>query len=129
MKKKLLVLLALATVSTSLMACWKEAQLNDNNVRTAKSIIKTIDAYLEGDISADAARDVIEKERQGIDENDENEANASLFSVRVLSVSTHLLGSGDVLEREEDRHKIAELIGKYRPALPTSGDFHANVTC
>ena len=112
MKKKLLVLLALATVSTSLMACRKEAQLNDNNVRTAKSIIKTIDAYLDGDISADAARDVIEKERQGIDENDENEANASLFAVRALSVSTHLLGSGDVSEIEEDRHKIAELIGK-----------------
>lgn len=48
MKKKLLTLLIFGALSASLIACGKEVQLNDNNVRAAKSIIKTVDAYLEG---------------------------------------------------------------------------------
>ena len=72
MKKKLLTLLIFGALSASLIACGKEVQLNDNNVRAAKSIIKTVDAYLEGDIDADTAHEKIENEYYNIDEADEN---------------------------------------------------------
>ena len=114
MKKKLLTLLIFGALSASLIACGKEVQLNDNNVRAAKSIIKTVDAYLEGDIDADTAHEKIENEYYNIDEADENyiyfSSNALTIKIEVSRMSFD--GGGDVSRIKENRNDIAELIGE-----------------
>lgn len=119
MKKKILAILLTATIMLLVTAC--RASLNENNVRTAKSIINTVDSYLDGDMDAETAHDKIEKEYYSIDDNDDNEMECLSFSTDTLFISTELSsmaydGSGDVAKIKDYRNEIAQLIGekKYR---------------
>ncbi len=117
MKNRLFVVLALIIVFASFTACGKEVQLNDNNVRTAKSIIKSVDAYLDGEIGAEEACEKVENEYSNIDEDDDENNAALLFSSKTLIIKTELShmsydGKGDVSKIKENRNDIAELIGE-----------------
>lgn len=113
-KKNLLVVAAVVLVAALLSACG--SSLNANNTRTAKSIINTVDLYLDGKIDAGTAHDLIEAEYDAIDDSDENSTNRLIFSTHVLSISIELSsmafnGGGDVAEIEDSRNEIASLIG------------------
>ncbi len=117
MKRKIFSILLLMSFSLLFIACESKVKLNDNNVRTAKSIINTVDSYLDGKMDAKEAHDNIEIEYDNIDENDENSVESTLFSSNTLSITIELSsmsydGSGDVETIKNCRNEIAELIGQ-----------------
>lgn len=116
MKKKIYApLLIMMLLSLLLNSCGTDVKLNDNNARTAKSIVNIVDSYLDGEIDADEAHNKIEMEYDSIDENDENSVESALFSSNTLFITIELSsmaydGNGDVSTIKDCRNEIAELI-------------------
>lgn len=115
MRKKVFFLVTVIISSLMLVACG--SQLNDNNTRAAKSIIKTVDSYLDGDMDAATAHEKVYEEYNNVDDSDENSTGALSLSTNALVISSALSamdydGGGDVSEIKECRNEIAELIGE-----------------
>lgn len=115
MKKRVFFIASVIILSVILVACG--SQLNDNNTRAGKSIIKTVDSYLDGDLDARTAHEKVDEEYNNIDDEDENGTGALSLSTNALVISGELSamdydGSGDVSEIKECRNEIADLIGE-----------------
>ncbi len=110
MKKTLSIILCIA-LTFCLAGCG--SRLNDNNTRIAKVAVNTLDKYIDGEISADEARDIINAEMENIDKSGDDFSYFSLDSA-MLGASSRLIGGVngvDVAKVTEHRNKIAELAG------------------
>lgn len=115
MKKKFSIIMLAIMLVLSLVGCG--SKLNDHNTETAKSIIETVDLYLDGHIDAEMALNKIDEEHDNIDEYDENSTERTLLSSGTTIIATELFlfttdNGGDVEKIITERNNIADLVGE-----------------
>ena len=116
MKKLIFILLAVTLFATILAGCAPSARLNSSNIRTARVMVSAVDDYLDGRITASAARDIFDREIYAIDENDADSTALLSFSISASSIRHNFARAafGDVVDADlilENRNRIAELAG------------------
>ena len=116
MKKTISIFVILA-VCVSLVGCGSSAKLNENNIRVAKSVINSVDAYLDGTKSAEVTLREVKAEYDNVDPNDENVGERLMLDLKISSIRLQLIvDHGDVAIIKEARDEIATLAGlpKYK---------------
>jgi len=115
--KKSLIIIVISLFAILMIACsGGNSELNERNTELAEIIVSTADLYLDGEIDAWPAIDIIDRARNDIVENDPNSTarvllstNASRIAARIANHSVYNEGQReDILS---SRNSIAESAG------------------
>lgn len=114
--KRILSLALVLAMIGCLAACGSssKSQLASVNERIAKEIVAAVDDYLDGNISASEAHDLIASEEKSIAEDADSKAGlmkADTALIQANLTSMKISGGGDLDRILECRNEIAEMAG------------------